>query len=646
MPPVDSPSEPHRTAASARESRSTTTTVTTILPQLHDLDTPVADLASTLTTQAADAGPDFLPPHSPLLAFTASSSAASRRMRAAVGSSRESVRLASRRRLVREAIAQQQDRHRLEANVDSGLPPSTTSYGDRVPQRQSLYDWAPSNEGRDEGVDDEVWSFDDLLPTAEDLRDLAQARTAAVERPPSPLGDEGWSFDDLLPPERRRLIQSRTADERPPRRGVSSNGSSSSTPGPSRLFSTLLDNTQSAELRNHALTQAIRRHPRLSQRPQGNSGLESYMLERGRRNEDGESDESRLPRLLRPPSMINPGDRRYAISTAELRNSVEAYRHRYLQDPSNNGTDAGGRLDEVIKYLDEVRSCATDEEGMAMAMTSGILHIVGGQTLMSKLREDLAVNTKSIPPPPETSWLRVGSVFEGTQHAAGVPNTLRRRLSPTSMESGSESTPGATVPAGNPAFNIRHHPSDVHNCLAADVEGFDRFERWPVKVTIHSIDYNTMQLVGEMEAFDVPDRTAPESKSSITTYLEGEIIDLNNHSLETKNFRSSPRIDAIYWRKLLPFRGSDEFTMAQILLSKRWLTDHISKDWILMRWKEKCFITPSDQRLGLTISGFYYISLRRSDGFIEGLYYDPASTPYQHLTLRPMARTFPTYEFR
>lgn len=499
----------------------------------------MADLASTLTTQAADAGPDFLRPHSPLLGFASSSAA--RRMRAAVGSSRESVRLASHRRLVREANTQQQDRHRLEGNIDSGLLASTSSYGDRVPQRQSLYDWAPSNEGRNEGSGVYDVTF------------------------------EGHAL------------------ERPPRRGVSSNGSASSA-GPSRLFSTLLDSTQSAELRNSALTQAIRRHPRLSQRPPSNYGLESYMLERGRRNEDGESDESRHPRLLRPPSMINPGDRRYGISTSELRSSVEAYRQRYLHDPSNRSTDSGGSLDEVIKYLDEVRNCTSDEEGLSIAMSSGIINIVGGQAFLgSKLRDDLPVNIKSIPPPPETSWLRVGSVFEGTQHAAGVPNTLRRRLSPTSMESGNETTPGPTLlPAGNHAFNMRyHHPSDIHNCLVADVEGTDRTERWPVKVTIHSIDYNTMQLVGEMEAFDVPDRTAPESKSSITTYLEGEIIDLNNHSLETKNFRSSPRIDAIYWRKLLPFRGSDEYTMAQILLSRRWLTEHISKEWILMRWKGK-----------------------------------------------------------
>ncbi|KAI7423636.1 hypothetical protein KC364_g17433 [Hortaea werneckii] len=37
---------------------------------------------------------------------------------------------------------------------------------------------------------------------------------------------------------------------------------------------------------------------------------------------------------------------------------------------------------------------------------------------------------------------------------------------------------------------------------------------------------------------------------------------------------------------------------------------------------------------GLTISGFYYIVLDRQTGGVEGLYYDPASTPFQRLKLR------------
>jgi hypothetical protein len=63
---------------------------------------------------------------------------------------------------------------------------------------------------------------------------------------------------------------------------------------------------------------------------------------------------------------------------------------------------------------------------------------------------------------------------------------------------------------------------------------------------------------------------------------------------------------------------------------------------------ERCVLAPSHPRSGLTISGFYYISLNREAGLIEGLYYDPGSSPYQYLTLNPeeRMRTFPAYEFR
>jgi hypothetical protein len=37
----------------------------------------------------------------------------------------------------------------------------------------------------------------------------------------------------------------------------------------------------------------------------------------------------------------------------------------------------------------------------------------------------------------------------------------------------------------------------------------------------------------------------------------------------------------------------------------------------------------------LTISGFYYISLDRLTGAVEGWYYDSKSHPYQSLTLSP-----------
>lgn len=68
----------------------------------------------------------------------------------------------------------------------------------------------------------------------------------------------------------------------------------------------------------------------------------------------------------------------------------------------------------------------------------------------------------------------------------------------------------------------------------------------------------------------------------------------------------------------------------------------------LLTITERCFITPTDSRQGLTISGFYYIVLRRDTGKIEGLYYDPGSSPYQQLTLKPERYTMvrPSYKFR
>ena len=90
-----------------------------------------------------------------------------------------------------------------------------------------------------------------------------------------------------------------------------------------------------------------------------------------------------------------------------------------------------------------------------------------------------------------------------------------------------------------------------------------------------------------------------------------------------------------------------------------------------MRWKEKCFIKggapkpeaetgaggvtehraadsgggggaasgagpPTDPTSwGLTISGFYYVAMRRQTCEIHGLYYDQGSLPFQVLELRP-----------
>lgn len=115
----------------------------------------------------------------------------------------------------------------------------------------------------------------------------------------------------------------------------------------------------------------------------------------------------------------------------------------------------------------------------------------------------------------------------------------------------------------------------------------NRDENWPVKVTIHQINHDDMTLSGTMEAYNIPDKTSPTHDAHIVTFLEGEIIDFNNHTLKTKNFKADAEIDSTYWRELQPFKDLTDAEMAQNLVSRKWITEELSKGWILMRWKGK-----------------------------------------------------------
>jgi hypothetical protein len=227
-------------------------------------------------------------------------------------------------------------------------------------------------------------------------------------------------------------------------------------------------------------------------------------------------------------------------------------------------------------------------------------------------------------------------------------------------------------------------------------------DHWPVRVIIHALDREKMTLQGTMEAYDVPQHPASLSilnsterpkagkkNCPITTYLEGHIIDLTTHSFltpctkedsklngphptsshnsnpyttlsDTIAFPSAtPHTDAANWRKLPPFNAlSSDEEAARCILSKDRM-NAIHEQYIFMRWKERCFVHTKDDKCseadrrgdqdrghGLTISGFYYVSLRRSDGVVEGLYFDPTSTPYQHLRLRGLRSGWPAFEFR
>ena len=326
-------------------------------------------------------------------------------------------------------------------------------------------------------------------------------------------------------------------------------------------------------------------------------------------------------------------------------------------------------LEEAIKYLERQRSCTTYAERIASAAMGGFIR---GDWFNTK-HDDFVFDTHSIDPPTETSWLRPGSVFSGSQHASNAQNAY--------LSAHGSSTLSQYYSAGNTPYLSTHYldfspnnnaplPPDLRPARMSVQSGSylrphilnptyleqpttissnGAPDTWPVKVTIHTIDFDTMTLTGTMEAFDVPDKSAsyPASSSlpptkkpstSITTFLTGELLDFNLHTLLTTSWNAKVAIDSTYWRKLGPFKALSEKEIVAGLTSRKWMREEVYEKWILMRWKEKCFVTPSDAQSGLTISGFYYVCLRREDGFLEGLYYDPLSSPYQHLELRAVGR--------
>lgn len=441
-----------------------------------------------------------------------------------------------------------------------------------------------------------------------------------------------------------------------------------------------------SSLRTTALLQAVRRNPQFSARSRNE--LQRYILDRERGDDRDRANPSRTSDSSNV--ILSPSQRRQMQREATTRQEIQQHRdllaehqqHRnYLEEqlrqqrnglvpPSENRRrrywqtsspcTERKRIDDAIKYLGRLRLCESEQEGQETAEEGGF----DLEECSPKRPDDFLVNTQLVPPPPESSWLSPGGVLSGTQHGASLsPLPSYTPLMPPSMYRTRTRNPHfGSVPPRNTS-PTRQPPDSTPEDSPRPEE-----ERWPVKVTIHSVDYNTMTLTGTMEAFDVPDKSSPTKVSSITTYLEGEIIDFNTFSLETKSFKADTRVDGTYWRKLPPFRDlSDEEAVVRKLLSKGWLREELMQKWILMRWKgsfgvfslttntvavcsryllEKCFVTPSDAQTALTISGFYYVSLRREDGHVEGLYYDPHSNPYQHLSLMPEKRTFPTYTFQ
>ena len=263
---------------------------------------------------------------------------------------------------------------------------------------------------------------------------------------------------------------------------------------------------------------------------------------------------------------------------------VETYRQRYLENPSTTPPNPTRSLDDAIKYLERLRFCESVQDSLLSAKAGGF-----GQDELSS-NADFILDIADIEPPPESSWLKFGAILSGSQHAANpsaLPSyrALPQATNPSTVTSRASQSP-VFIPQGQISGPLRaeqiSRPSGANPTSLANL---DVDEQWPVKVTIHSTDYATMTISGTMEAFNVPDKSSPTHESSITTFLEGEIIDFNKFTLETKSYNANSRIDGTYWRKLEPFKKLTDDEIVRALLSKKWLTEELSKKWILMRWK-------------------------------------------------------------
>lgn len=317
---------------------------------------------------------------------------------------------------------------------------------------------------------------------------------------------------------------------------------------------------------NEILLQSMRRPVRFSR----TRTLHNYLLERDRERDRESEDRDRPAAATSRAYRYLPASRSESrvSSHSDLRSRINAHRRSFLDHPPSP------RLKETIKYLERLRYSTTYEESLTAA-TSGFIQL----DYLACNQDDFVLDTASIAPPTECSWLRPGIVFSGSQRAArsGHPMYLHRPPSsnePVIVNGGETGRVQVRISPGR-----RHLPQNLYRL------GDNKEENWPVKVTIHSVNYDDMTLSGTMEACNIPDKTSSTPGTHIITFLEGEIIDFNRFTLETGKFRADAETDSTYWRELQPFRDLTDDEIVKSLVSKRWIAEELSKRWLLMRWK-------------------------------------------------------------
>ncbi|PSN67927.1 hypothetical protein BS50DRAFT_491513 [Corynespora cassiicola Philippines] len=539
------------------------------------------------------------------------------------------------------------DRLRRVMNRLNRLHNPPSAYSDHIPNTNSLYDWSPANEAN--------------------------------------LADDEEELDQIL-------AELRQTDRDARMRAYSSNS-----------------------LRSAAILQSVRRHPRFSARTR--EYLQRYNAERDAQTRAQQHTESRERHTehARQQAMQRLAERQPSRTSG----STPA--------PSSPSSSPLPMLEQTIKYLSRIRHSNNLDDSLHCALDAGFLSKDYFDDFCDS-HADFILDTYTLPPPAETSWLSPGAVLRGHQHATTINSTITTTSHSASttlyrFRNNDSMTSTLLEPPSRPWMSStrRSSPSGAEIVTSHSPQQ----DRWPVTVTIHAVDWTKMSVSATMEAYNVPSHphahqsllttsldalSQPVTRtSSITTYLEGEILDFNTHTLLTESFKKiklSASTDATYWKKMPPFQKYTDEELVRNLTSRRWYEEVLSKDWILMRWKEQCFVKSlnrstgspgqtassfshsmpgvstrgtmnqsfqsglareshpdgevhywgsgdaeqslfDDSGCGLTISGFYYVCLRREDGRLEGLYYDPQSSPYQRLNLESVrGGIFPAWGFR
>jgi hypothetical protein len=223
-------------------------------------------------------------------------------------------------------------------------------------------------------------------------------------------------------------------------------------------------------------------------------------------------------------------------------------------------------LENALKYLSDLRSSRSYEDALATAIDNNL----ATKEFFADKHDDFVLDLDDIEQPPPSSWVQPGTIFEGHQHASSAsmnithnrqaqPSSNVEQINPNYQPTGHTNYSRIAFDASRPWLS--HQIPPAPRPAATNTKSSDpAHDHWPVRVTIHEIDWENMTLQGTMEAYDVPQHpqstvnilnpsststptpTSPSTTTRpkagkkhapITTYLEGHILDHRTHSFLT-----------------------------------------------------------------------------------------------------------------